>query len=164
MAVKIVDTGAPCISAIERPRKSTLSALVRDKRLDRILQANEELDHKVDELATELSALKELIFLHGQMAHSPTTQCDSCGVRLSAACNGPRLSGCHRAENQFGPPVPDLKQLQLWATWRMAEHRAIRSSTAEDCTALRWLDTLCGWTSTQTSDKSEGGRDLGYHV
>ncbi|KAL3189699.1 hypothetical protein MRX96_021164 [Rhipicephalus microplus] len=58
MADKILDIGAPSISAIERPRESTLSAPVRDDRLDHLLQANEELNHKVDQLATELNALK----------------------------------------------------------------------------------------------------------
>ncbi|KAL1417802.1 hypothetical protein MTO96_026510 [Rhipicephalus appendiculatus] len=42
-----------------------------------------------------------------------------------------------------GRPVPDLKQLQLWATRRSAEHRAIRSSGAEDWTAFRRLDAVC---------------------
>ncbi|KAL1479191.1 hypothetical protein MTO96_052061, partial [Rhipicephalus appendiculatus] len=42
-----------------------------------------------------------------------------------------------------GRPVPDLKQLQLWATRRRAEHRAIRSSGAEDWTAFRRLDAVC---------------------
>ncbi|KAL3176635.1 hypothetical protein MRX96_010245 [Rhipicephalus microplus] len=42
-----------------------------------------------------------------------------------------------------GRPVPDLKQLQLWATRRRAEHHAIRSSTAEEWTAFRRLDAIC---------------------
>ncbi|KAL3227665.1 hypothetical protein MRX96_048686 [Rhipicephalus microplus] len=58
MADKIMYIGAPSICAIERPCESTLSALVCDDRLDRLLQANEELNRKVDQLATELSALK----------------------------------------------------------------------------------------------------------
>ncbi|KAL3251718.1 hypothetical protein MRX96_000386 [Rhipicephalus microplus] len=56
VADKIMDIGAPSISAIKRPRESTLSALVRDDCFDRLLQANEELICKVDQLAAELSA------------------------------------------------------------------------------------------------------------
>ncbi|KAL3249879.1 hypothetical protein MRX96_055778 [Rhipicephalus microplus] len=64
MAEKLVDISAPSISAIERPRESTLSLPVRD---DCLLQANEELKRKVDRLATELSALKHIRhFLEGR--------------------------------------------------------------------------------------------------
>ncbi|KAL3249900.1 hypothetical protein MRX96_055768 [Rhipicephalus microplus] len=55
MAEKNMDISAPSISTIERPCESTLSVPVRD---DCLLQANEEIKHKVDQLATELSALK----------------------------------------------------------------------------------------------------------
>nr|XP_037275532.1 uncharacterized protein LOC119168230 [Rhipicephalus microplus] len=58
MADKIMDIGAPSISAIEKPREFNLCAPVHDDHLDRLLQANEELKRKVDQLATELSALK----------------------------------------------------------------------------------------------------------
>ncbi|XP_075744138.1 uncharacterized protein LOC142802939 [Rhipicephalus microplus] len=54
MADKIMNIGAPSISAIERPWESTLSAPVRDDCLDRLLQVKEEVKHKV----TELSMLK----------------------------------------------------------------------------------------------------------
>ncbi|KAH7987848.1 hypothetical protein HPB52_024849 [Rhipicephalus sanguineus] len=47
------------------------------------------------------------------------------------------------SRTQPGRPVPDLKQLQLWVTRRRAEHRAIRSSGAEDWTAFRRLDAVC---------------------
>lgn len=57
MADKIMDVGAPSISAIER-RDSSHFAPVRDDRLDRLLQANEELNRKMDQLAAELSLLK----------------------------------------------------------------------------------------------------------
>ncbi|KAH8038040.1 hypothetical protein HPB51_020690 [Rhipicephalus microplus] len=42
-----------------------------------------------------------------------------------------------------GRPVPDLKQLQLWATRRKPELHAIRSSTAEDWTAFRRQSAVC---------------------
>ncbi|KAL3256030.1 hypothetical protein MRX96_017237 [Rhipicephalus microplus] len=58
MTDKNMDIGTPSISAIEKPRESTLSAPVRDDCLDRLLQANEERKRKVDQLAIELSALK----------------------------------------------------------------------------------------------------------
>nr|XP_037290500.1 uncharacterized protein LOC119185710 [Rhipicephalus microplus] len=58
MADKIMNIGVPSISAIERPRKSTLSAPVLDDCLARLLQANERFNRKVDHLGTELSALK----------------------------------------------------------------------------------------------------------
>ncbi|KAL3246809.1 hypothetical protein MRX96_057420 [Rhipicephalus microplus] len=57
MADKIMDIGAPFISAIETPRESILSVPVHDDRLDRRLQANEQVNCK-DELATELSTLR----------------------------------------------------------------------------------------------------------
>nr|XP_037278206.1 uncharacterized protein LOC119171532 [Rhipicephalus microplus] len=58
MTDKNMDIGTPSISAIEKPRESTLSAPVRDDCLDRLLQANEEQKRKVDQLAIELSTLK----------------------------------------------------------------------------------------------------------
>ncbi|XP_037567903.1 uncharacterized protein LOC119448753 [Dermacentor silvarum] len=58
MADKIMDVGTPAISGIERQRDSSPFAPVRDDRLDRLLQANEELNCKVDQLAAELSSLK----------------------------------------------------------------------------------------------------------
>ncbi|KAL3217467.1 hypothetical protein MRX96_050993 [Rhipicephalus microplus] len=58
MAYKIMNIGKLSISVIERPRESTLSALVREDCLDHLLQANEQLKRKVDQLATELRALK----------------------------------------------------------------------------------------------------------
>ncbi|XP_075739018.1 uncharacterized protein LOC142784505 [Rhipicephalus microplus] len=57
MADKIMDIGVPYISAIKKSRESTLSAPVCDDHLD-LLQADEELKSKLDQLATELSALK----------------------------------------------------------------------------------------------------------
>ncbi|XP_037579476.1 uncharacterized protein LOC119462201 [Dermacentor silvarum] len=44
MAGKIMDVGTPAISVIERQRDSSLFAPVHDDRLDRLLQANEELN------------------------------------------------------------------------------------------------------------------------
>ncbi|KAL3187268.1 hypothetical protein MRX96_025579 [Rhipicephalus microplus] len=58
MAYEIKDIGAQSISAIERPCESTISVPVHDNHLDRLLQAKEELNRKVNQLATELSALK----------------------------------------------------------------------------------------------------------
>ncbi|KAL3187007.1 hypothetical protein MRX96_026101 [Rhipicephalus microplus] len=53
-----------------------------------------------------------------------------------------------------GRSVPDIKQLQLCATRRRAEHRAIRSSAAEDWTAFRRLHAVCrrhaNWRWTQS--------------
>ncbi|XP_037518344.1 uncharacterized protein LOC119395129 [Rhipicephalus sanguineus] len=57
MTDKIIDVGAPSISAIDR-RDSSHFAPVRDDRLDPLLQANEELNRKVNQLAAELSLLK----------------------------------------------------------------------------------------------------------
>ncbi|KAL3179583.1 hypothetical protein MRX96_037966 [Rhipicephalus microplus] len=61
MADEIIDIGAPSICAIERPRESKPFVPDRDNHSDRIHQANEELNRKVDHLATELSALKPRI-------------------------------------------------------------------------------------------------------
>ncbi|XP_037555559.1 uncharacterized protein LOC119432468 [Dermacentor silvarum] len=58
MADKTMDVGTPAISGIERQRDSSLFAQVHGDRLDRLLQANEELNRKVDQLAAELSSLK----------------------------------------------------------------------------------------------------------
>ncbi|XP_049528972.1 uncharacterized protein LOC125947743 [Dermacentor silvarum] len=55
MADKIMYVGTPAISGIERQRGSSLFAPVHDDRLDRLLQANEELNRKVDQLAAALS-------------------------------------------------------------------------------------------------------------
>ncbi|KAL3219384.1 hypothetical protein MRX96_030403 [Rhipicephalus microplus] len=49
--------GAPFISLIETPRESTFSVPVHVDHLDRLLHANDELNRKVYQLATQLSAL-----------------------------------------------------------------------------------------------------------
>ncbi|KAL3247041.1 hypothetical protein MRX96_057279 [Rhipicephalus microplus] len=60
------------------------------------------------------------------------------------------------SRTKLGRPVPHLKQLQLWASWRRAEHRAIRSLAVEDWKVFRQLNAVSRRHSNQWKRRWEG--------